>query len=253
MTATLDYARAGRRRWRRWVGRAAVMVVGVGVAVVGWRYGPAAWRQGRVLYWQHRCLTYALPADRVVYDEGPTAAGRVAAGEAVWYARHPAGLSATTARSDEWVPPPPTAVVSADCWRRFEALAPARSGLDGATLFCHELTSAAGVRRLVVVRHVPGDAREQFIGVDDGDTNTYELATLTRPPREVVKLRASSDFVPYTYTPQDLVIYAGQADPGDAAHFTIRYQMWGQTDTLDGRLTDGGFVRLTCRHRPEPP
>jgi hypothetical protein len=48
-------------------------------------------------------------------------------------------------------------------------------------------------------------------------------------------------------------MYAGQPDPADPSHFTIRYQMWGQEDVLDGRLDDNDNVTLTPRHSPQMP
>jgi hypothetical protein len=50
--------------------------------------------------------------------------------------------------------------------------------------------------------------------------------------------------------PPNIRIYAGQADPADPSHFTIRYQMWGQEDILDGRLDGHDNVTLTPRHPP---
>ncbi len=254
MAASLEYAPIGPPR-RQWIARAVAMSAGLAVAVAGWRYGPAAWRQGWVLYWQHRCMTYAAPAEQVVYDEGPTATGRVAAGAAVWYAAspRPAGLAVQAMASARRPPPPAAAVASADCWRQFGTLAPAWPWPDGAALFCHELRSVAGVRRLVIVQHVPTGNVERFVPGLDVQVTVYQPATLLRPPLTSAVAVNYSGMVPYSRRPQALIIYAGQADPADPAHFTVRYQMWGQTDTLDGRLTDGGFVRLTPRHRPPPP
>jgi len=48
-------------------------------------------------------------------------------------------------------------------------------------------------------------------------------------------------------------VYAGQPDRDDPSHFTIRYQMWGQEDVLDGWLQDNDGVRLVPRHLPEWP
>jgi hypothetical protein len=50
--------------------------------------------------------------------------------------------------------------------------------------------------------------------------------------------------------PPRVRIYAGQVDPDDAAHFTIRYEMWGRSDVLDGRLDDNDNVTLTPRKSP---
>jgi hypothetical protein len=48
-------------------------------------------------------------------------------------------------------------------------------------------------------------------------------------------------------------VYAGQPDPDDPAHFTIRYQMWGQEDVLDGRLLDNDRITSTPRDMPQEP
>jgi hypothetical protein len=48
-------------------------------------------------------------------------------------------------------------------------------------------------------------------------------------------------------------MFSGQPDPNDPSHFTIRYQMWGKEDVLDGRLGDDDQVTLTPRHLPTEP
>jgi hypothetical protein len=58
----------------------------------------------------------------------------------------------------------------------------------------------------------------------------------------------TSGFPPH---PPNVRIFAGQPDPGDPSHFTIRYQMWGQEDIVDGRLDDHERITLTQRHMPE--
>jgi hypothetical protein len=50
--------------------------------------------------------------------------------------------------------------------------------------------------------------------------------------------------------PPRVRVYAGQIDPQDASHFTIRYEMWGQSDVLDGWLNDHDAVRLQQRNPP---
>ncbi len=45
-------------------------------------------------------------------------------------------------------------------------------------------------------------------------------------------------------------VFAGQADPNDESKFTIRYQMWGKEDVLDGSLDDAGNVWLNARNPP---
>jgi hypothetical protein len=50
--------------------------------------------------------------------------------------------------------------------------------------------------------------------------------------------------------PPKMRMYAGQIDPNDASHFTIRYEIWGQSDVLDGYLDDKDQVTLKPRQLP---
>src|SRR5687768_3219615 len=77
----LNYAQAPRLRRRKVLRRLAAAVVGVGLVAGGVKAaGPVAAR-ARLLYWQDRCLSYAPPADFVVYEEGPGAAALLATGK----------------------------------------------------------------------------------------------------------------------------------------------------------------------------
>ncbi|HYO09077.1 MAG TPA: hypothetical protein VER17_08895 [Tepidisphaeraceae bacterium] len=53
--------------------------------------------------------------------------------------------------------------------------------------------------------------------------------------------------------PPNVRVYAGQPARLDASKFTVRYQVWGQFDTLDGQLRDDDSVTLVPRKRPDPP
>ena len=52
----------------------------------------------------------------------------------------------------------------------------------------------------------------------------------------------------YTTSSPDTRFYAGQADPSDSSHFTIRYECKGATDTIDGYLDDEGLISLQPRN-----
>ena len=39
---------------------------------------------------------------------------------------------------------------------------------------------------------------------------------------------------------EGLCFYAGRIDPGDAGHFTIKYEMEGQEGVVDGRFNERG-------------
>jgi hypothetical protein len=53
--------------------------------------------------------------------------------------------------------------------------------------------------------------------------------------------------------PPNVRIFAGQPDPADASHFTIRYQMWGREDIIDGRIDDQEQVSFRPRNPPTGP
>jgi hypothetical protein len=43
-----------------------IALVGLSIAtVVGRKWEKAVWQQGVYLYWQHRCMTYTAPADKI--------------------------------------------------------------------------------------------------------------------------------------------------------------------------------------------
>src|SRR5690242_8362975 len=68
----LDYAEPPPWHRRRRVRRTVVLTAAF-VAVTGfaWCAGPALWRHAVYLRAYSRCLNYAPPADRVVYEEDP--------------------------------------------------------------------------------------------------------------------------------------------------------------------------------------
>src|SRR5688572_14167942 len=80
----LEYAPGAPVVRRRRVRRALLLVLMVGLVVSGWRYGPGAWRRGVLLYHQDRCLRYAAPADLVVFESEPGAAGELLKRAGYW-------------------------------------------------------------------------------------------------------------------------------------------------------------------------
>jgi hypothetical protein len=125
----------------------------------------------------------------------------------------------------------------------------------GAIIFMHKRISPAGHRRLVCVNYAPDadNFREDFMQ----ECNTYisvaSPATWTRPLTLMPKTYLGDMLTWFPPRPPLVRVYAGQIDPNDSAHFTIRYQMWGQEDVLDGRLQDDDQIILTPRHPPKEP
>lgn len=142
-TDTLGYAPAlGNRRARR----AARVSLVVAVTVAAWQWsGP--WRaQGRYLYDQHQAMTYAPPADRVVFDNDPVVAKALVRNNRAY--RPPA----RPLFNRPWYPVPPRA------WHppafyydpSFDRLALAES-VSWGLVFAHRRRAPTGAERLVCV------------------------------------------------------------------------------------------------------
>ena len=78
-------------------------------------------------------------------------------------------------------------------------------------------------------------------------------ASLTRAPSFSPKTCETSLFGGIDHQLPKTRIFAGQPDPADASHFTIRYQLWGQEDIIDGKLQDDDRVTLIPRNLPCEP
>src|SRR3954471_18770976 len=76
--ASLDYAKAPSRK-RRIFQPAMWVVLIAAVFFAGYRWGSQALQQTQLLYWQRQCLSYAPPADMVVYESEPSAVATLVA------------------------------------------------------------------------------------------------------------------------------------------------------------------------------
>jgi hypothetical protein len=203
-------------------------------------------------------MNFSLPADAVVYEEEPTAAASLL--RRPEYVVYPIERQAGFA-----VPSKPVfaaSLLTPTCWTtlnwigpRLAAAQPSFSNPNGAISFLHGMVSPSGHRRLIWLRFDPevDTFTPTFIPGYNYDFQVITPATWTSAP--VVAPRA------YMYRVQTdsprrpplVRIYAGQIDQADRAHFTVRYQMWGQEDLLDGRLLDDDSITLTPRNPPKPP
>ena len=254
----LDYTPAPPRR-KKWLRRGVLPLLVVATAIASYRWGPPAWRQVEILYWQRQCMEYSPSADTVVYEEEPVAAAKLLA--------HPAEYGPLTVQesvgpghSDSWVS---AAVADVHCLKQLAAAIAPTWGAQiavgfnraAAVAFLHERWSRAGHRRLISVLYFP-DSDTAMPGAVRAWNYSVQVVT---PATSVAALRLSQQILkiepPRSWPqPPPLVrMFAGQPDPADPAHFTIRYQMWGQEDVLDGRLNDDDSVTLTPRHTPQEP
>ncbi|HTW95551.1 MAG TPA: hypothetical protein VMD30_12190 [Tepidisphaeraceae bacterium] len=257
----LQYAPAVPR-WRKRLRRILIGVVLAIVGVAGWRWGPYFWRQAHILYWQRQCLNFSQSPQAVVYEESPALAAGLL--------RQPNYYPCVLGRRSRTNRPGPTVQAASfvpRCWQSFGALIGVRWRLPrsvfatpwggpAAIIFLHERTSPAGHRRLVCIDYYAGPGFDpDFVWLVDYDTYILVPAAWTRPAIDRTRWYPPNDIPLGGGMKRDpfVRIYAGQCDPNDPAHFTIRYQMWGQEDTLDGRLLDSDQVTLTPRNSPKMP
>jgi hypothetical protein len=203
-----------------------------------------------MLYWQRQFMSFTLPPDFVAYEEDPAAATKLLADQP--YLHVPTRLAR---RSDSAATQPTTTRAAA--YQDTAMLAhgfPGAPGLGG-QIFMHEMRTPSGKRRLAIVRYLP----EQDV-FTPSMVISYNLTVTVVTPATAFSLpvaRRQEDPVDVTSgwqsNPPNVRMYAGQPDPNDPSHFTIRYQMWGQEDIVDGRLDDRERITLTQRHMPQRP
>jgi len=196
---------------------------------VGWRWG-RGWRDKAVLlYHQRACMMYTAPPQQVVFDSDPS---RVAI-----LAHDP---NYAIVRGCAFRNPP-------GHWDSYTAAignSMALRGSQRALLFLHECRSPDGSRFLVEIeRTAAADESAYFIQSYDVESNVYRPATASRPAVYVMNAYPI-DVMDSTLPHTDIRIYAGQPDPADPSHFTIRYETGGKTRTVDGRVDNQGHLSL---------
>lgn len=225
----LEYAPRPPAHRRRFFRRVLLTLASIVIVAGMTKWGPAMYVRLALLYHQRGCMNYTASPDQVVFDSDPVRVAKLA--------------------SD------PNLVISKGCafrvlprdWQVLEATlfnAPA----PRAVIFLHERHAAGGASRIVAVERTAGaEASAYFIGGYDVDPHVIEPASFNRPLRDVPSIFAidvMDSFAPHT----DIRIYAGQPDPADASHFTIRYESRGATHIVDGFLGGDGRVTMKRRH-----
>jgi hypothetical protein len=220
----LDYAPAAPLRRRRFIRRTVAIVMIAGLTFASLHWGQEFWTKALFLHHQRGCLRYTAPPEQVIFDSDPA---RVA----------------VLAKDKNFVisggcayrkPPPDWEAMWAGLSPRVPITKPS------AVIFLHERT-VGGIRRLIVVeRTAAANESPLFLPGYDVDTRAIDPATVRRGARDIPMMFAS-DVSDMVGQPFDLRIYAGQPDPADDLHFTIRYEFRGKTHTADGRVrADGG-------------
>jgi hypothetical protein len=234
----LDYAPPRpflRRRWKRLALVALLLLVATAAFVCRARLS-AAYARNAYLRLQDRCLDFAPPPGRVVFDETGSAPALLAS---------PGYAAASRTFADD----PPTVLWHPEPFKTFWPSVgfPSPMPAGAALLFMHERTTPAGHRHLLCVLawlDVNLTTQRQNLVVC-----MYEIgpATWGVPPTVMDGnlLRINALFGPmdtnhpdYYLPHKPLRIFAGQADPDDPSHFTIDYETGGQRATLDGYMRD---------------
>jgi hypothetical protein len=231
----LEYAPSPPLHRTRRFRRIALLLVLLALGACAWRWGGHVASRAALLYRQRACRVYTAPADQVVFDTDPARVAALATDpnfvvlRGAAFRKPPSEWSAFTISGPSPFAPPtgPTALI-----------------------FLHELRARNGIRRLVSIERTVGTgASAYFISGYDVSAQVIELAGWRTPPRlipEIWAIDVLDGLAPHT----DIRIFAGQLDPADPSHFTVRYEQQGHTETVDGNLDDAGHVTLTRRQPP---
>jgi hypothetical protein len=235
----LEYAPAPRfRRWRarRWL--LALLVIFAIWGLADW--GPDAAGQVRMLWVQRRCANLEIPPGAVIFDTDPDAGAALLAQGQDYVALNDSAV---------W---PHTGVArrEPDCWTSFKTILFGRRnfwppGPPAPKALVHRLRSAAGEERLVAIIVAPS-APLSLLGIG-------LVAAVVRPGnwQTAPRWEGNSAFLRIdSATAARLRFFAGQIDPDDASRFTIRYEIDGQSGTVDGKLEDDNDVSLKLRDGP---
>lgn len=263
---TLSYSTTGpwhRRHSRRGVFLALVLGL-VAAAATSWpHWGPGAIRTVRLLNRQHQCLTYRDPPDLIVFDEPADLHSRL---QVEWPTHRQPWKTYNLAAGMPGRPATPCLAAVAAAHERYDFNRPS-PGLTKlldigrharrTVMFLHGRTTPPGQECLVVLELTGSADRVPNSGLVERNfslrAHVIALATPSHPPRELHVSQwsllgtQSSDFLgPFRF-------YAGQPDPQDPTHFTIRYEYDGQAGVIDGNLQSHGTLTLSVRDGPLPP
>lgn len=243
----LSYAPLPRWHRRRRFRRVILLLLAIAIVAAGVRWGPQHVQQARLLYWQRECMKYRAPADQIVYERGPGAAALLTTSHEYTPLATTSGVPAPTGREPA-------------CLAAYQKLAGLTPPSGGGVLFVHALKTRSRPSRLVIVRsNFAADTAPMFIPGFDLEVTVLDPATWKMPQRNVtagmpIDVRSS-----ILKEPPRVRVYAGQIDPADPSHFTIRYEFDGKPYIADGRIEEMGAeyvyttVQFTTRPEGVPP
>lgn len=202
-------------------------------------WGKPLTRNLQAMYWERKCMAYTLGPDVVVYDDDPSRAAALAKSGDPSFCSDPRD---------------PTAVGrSVPCWSKFRALMGMIPTTGQPVLFCHARQVPGGGVQLVVV-----DFSAKKWGIPPSGTTLYvlvwrlytpEQASFSRRPMPNEQVQGLT-FGLTRSSPEPLRFFAGQPDPIDSSHFTIKYELGQKSGTIDGYLRSNGKLDFSIRDGP---
>jgi hypothetical protein len=227
MTAPLHYAsplpwyRAGRTQ------RIIIRLLILSALACGGIWAFRFAQQLQFLFEQHQWMKYTMPKEKVVAAEGTSEVPQLLATAGYHRIDHGSDSSAKAVAGN-----PPKEIASLD-W------APVCT-----VVFLHRLQCPEHDARLVsVILDGPGNR----LGWEQ------ELAALAQVP---ANLQPGSRPIPcapagvsgrFSFFADTFRLFAGQPDPADESHFTIRYDLDGKSNVIDGWLMPDDTVKLEPR------
>lgn len=135
------------------------------------------------------------------------------------------------------------------CWAKFlqASKSPSHIPHGEPVVFCHELRSPSGKRRLVAIGVYHSYMSLGAVLLEGFQIAIYDHHGLHILLAPLLNKDTSTDAI----FPGPSLIEAGQFDPTDASHFTIGYK-WpdGVGGIIDGWLQDDDTVKLSIRPGP---
>lgn len=207
------------------------------VAGAAWWFHAPLWQRAKLLYYQRQCLNFTAPPEQVVYDENNGTVSPLIG--TAGYRGYPA--AAAYLKVPRPPLPPTVAVRPAPELGNYTVLTNWWPTLPVATVFLHERRTKSGLVRLVAVMRWP---IETGYIVDEFGLEPVVIAPgglMSQPVVHGPRVGGWS-IVPASNPAdtQNLRFYAGQPDPADPAHFTIKYDLRNGTGIIDGRLNEDG-------------
>jgi hypothetical protein len=254
----LDYAPAPPLSRPRRVARRAFAWLGLGALVlVSAIYGPAMIRQAWYLRAQQGCLESSVPSTQVVYCNDPATASQLLASGYKPVASavgRSLATSASGASMSAGYVPPALSGVGEDTLGYYANVGYAyvRQGVPNAPMrtsaFVHERRNQAIGQRLVAIIFL--ERQDSAWGPRRLEINALTWRPATWEPGSRLQLASLTSLVVPDIDHRRFRVFGGQADPNNAAHFTLAYDADGAAGTIDGYLDS--YERVTLQFRDGP-